>query len=349
MINFDNAVLAAAVVHHVGNKTNEEPLHLSTQIVQGIDGETQHNLIQYFSGPFVDPAQEFFKFSSALDSPEQNVAYTAAKSCFKDAETFLDFSQTMARFLHEVALHPQIKPGELWIAYLKNIKMDDYLTPISAIAIFKNENQHPFLKFENQQIQLQMGLNPSKVDKGCLIFDLDADDGYQVLICDKSTKAGEAQYWKNSFLALKNRATDFNLTKNFMALTKAYIKDQFSEDFQVENKDKLELLNRSADFFKNNATFSRSEFDEEVLKEKTLIDSFQNFDETYRFNHGIEADMETFNISNDAVKKQIKNFKSVLKLDKNFHVYIHGNRQLIEKGADPDGRKYYKIYYDNEA
>ena len=49
-----------------------------------------------------------------------------------------------------------------------------------------------------------------------------------------------------------------------------------------------------------------------------------------------------------AVKKQARVFKSVLKLDKNFHIYIHGNRDLIEQGTDERGRKYYNIYYEEE-
>jgi len=39
----------------------------------------------------------------------------------------------------------------------------------------------------------------------------------------------------------------------------------------------------------------------------------------------------------------------VLKLDKNFHIYIHGDRNLIEQGEEPDGRKFYKIYYEEES
>jgi hypothetical protein len=39
----------------------------------------------------------------------------------------------------------------------------------------------------------------------------------------------------------------------------------------------------------------------------------------------------------------------VLKLDKNFHIYIHGGRDMIERGVDESGRKYYKIYYNEEA
>ena len=57
----------------------------------------------------------------------------------------------------------------------------------------------------------------------------------------------------------------------------------------------------------------------------------------------------SFEISGHAVKQQARVFKSILKLDKNFHIYIHGNKELIERGTDPDGRKFYKIYYEREA
>jgi len=57
---------------------------------------------------------------------------------------------------------------------------------------------------------------------------------------------------------------------------------------------------------------------------------------------------DNFDISKQAVKKQARVFKSVLKLDKNFHIYIHGNRDLIEQGVDNNGRKFYKIYYEEE-
>ena len=57
---------------------------------------------------------------------------------------------------------------------------------------------------------------------------------------------------------------------------------------------------------------------------------------------------DEFDISNQAVKKQSKFFKSILKLDKNFHVYIHGNKDMIERGVESDGRKFYKIYFEKE-
>ena len=43
---------------------------------------------------------------------------------------------------------------------------------------------------------------------------------------------------------------------------------------------------------------------------------------------------DDFAISESAVKKQARTLKSVIKLDKNFHIYIHGDRNLIEQGED---------------
>ena len=50
----------------------------------------------------------------------------------------------------------------------------------------------------------------------------------------------------------------------------------------------------------------------------------------------------------NVVKKQKKKFKSIIKLDKNFHIYIQGSNVTMEKGVDKDGRKFYKFYYQDE-
>jgi len=79
-----------------------------------------------------------------------------------------------------------------------------------------------------------------------------------------------------------------------------------------------------------------------------VIESFRKYDQDYRDQNNIEID-DHFTISSHAVKKQARIFKSVLKLDKNFHIYIHGDKDLIERGVDEDGRKYYKLYYKEES
>ena len=78
-----------------------------------------------------------------------------------------------------------------------------------------------------------------------------------------------------------------------------------------------------------------------------MIKSFHNFDTQYQETHNLEIE-QSFEISPSAVKKQQKVFKSILKLDKNFTIYIHGNRDQIQPGTDPDGKRFYKVYYNEE-
>ncbi|MDR2385087.1 MAG: hypothetical protein LBD80_05420 [Tannerella sp.] len=77
-----------------------------------------------------------------------------------------------------------------------------------------------------------------------------------------------------------------------------------------------------------------------------MFESFNRYKSAYQQEHEIDI-ADDFTIFDSAVKKQARTFKSVIKLDKNFHTYIHGDRNLIEQGADENG-KFYKIYYKEE-
>ena len=101
------------------------------------------------------------------------------------------------------------------------------------------------------------------------------------------------------------------------------------------------------EYFKENDEFSKEEFEKEVFGDEEVIESFRGFDTSYRETNEIEME-DNFEISNQAVKKQAKMFKKILKLDKNFHIYIHGDSNKIEKGVESDGRKFYKVYFDEE-
>jgi hypothetical protein len=59
---------------------------------------------------------------------------------------------------------------------------------------------------------------------------------------------------------------------------------------------------------------------------------------------------EAFPLSPAAVKQHARDYRSILKLDRNFHVYVHGNKQLIERGFDEArGKSFYKLYFDEES
>jgi hypothetical protein len=140
---------------------------------------------------------------------------------------------------------------------------------------------------------------------------------------------------------------DFRQTNQFLSLTKKFVTEQIEQEFDVTRPDQIDLLNRSVDYFKKNDSFDKTHFEKEVFQDPKLIKSFREYDQSYRQENEMDLG-DRFDISQNAVKQQIRVFKSVLKLDKNFHIYIHGSKELIEQGVEPDGRKFYKIYYKEE-
>jgi hypothetical protein len=130
-------------------------------------------------------------------------------------------------------------------------------------------------------------------------------------------------------------------------MARNFVTKQLTEEYEVSKTDQIDLLNRSVEYFKSHDSYNKEEFENEIFNNSDVIDSFRDFDQKFREENNLKIN-EAFEISNQAVKKQARIFKSVLKLDKNFHIYIHGNRELIEKGVDDRGRKFYKIFYDQE-
>jgi hypothetical protein len=275
-----------------------------------------------------------------------NAVHQFVQRIFAEPEDFHACSIDIARHLYSASQHPNIKPGDLYIASISDIVIGDKLS--KGIGIFKCENKETYLKLQNFDLSSDEGINLTKLDKGCLILEAEEGQGYSVLVVDQSNKS-EAQFWKQDFLNIKPVSDDYHHTQNFMNLTRQYVSDQLDEEFSVSKADQIDLLNRSMDFFKSREQFNKAEFETQVLGNADVIESFRNYGKTFESHHELDV-ADDFQISVHAVKQQAKVFKTVLKLDKNFHIYIHGNRQLVEKGYDETMRKhYYKLYFDEES
>ncbi len=349
MLDFTNCNIGSVIAHQVGNQTNDEKLILSATLINTEDSRLRELLIKYLLHPFKD-LEEFYSFTFSDGDFELNPVYKYSKSIFLNNNNLIEKSESIAKLLYEIALHPQIKSGDLFVATFNNIKINDGKM-VNALGIFKSENLQEFLKLTKKSKEFTLkyddGININKLDKGCLIFNIEKENGFKVCVID-SNKSTEAQYWKDTFLQLKPIANEFHQTNQFLGIAKNFITKQLPEEFEVNKTDQIDILNRSVEYFKTHENFDKKEFEKEVLQDTGLVKSFQKFDDNYRQENNIELS-DNFEISQQAVKKQSRAFKSVLKLDKNFHIYIHGDRELIEQGVDKDGRKFYKIYFENEA
>lgn len=346
MIDYQQAEIKHIAVHKVGNKLTDDGIHLSKKPVQFEDAYTPTVLLKYFIAPF--NISDLYRFTHPADL-SLNEVYAYVGRIFDQPEALHPQSVSIAKHLYEQSVHPKVGAGELCVCYFTGLIIEE--RTVRAIGIFKSENKDTFLKInpdsDDFNIQHEDGINVNKLEKGCLIFDDEREDGYRLCMID-AQRSGDAQYWKDHFLSISPVSNDYHNTKDFLSIAKNFVTKQLTEDFEVSKADQIDFLNRSVNYFKHNDTFDKDEFVEEVFQDKGIIQSFNTFDESYRQDHDMEA-MNTFSISPMAVKKQERIFKSVLKLDKNFHIYIHGDRDLIEQGMDDDGRKFYKIYFDEES
>ncbi len=346
-ISYAKSTINKAVLHFIGNKNNDEELLIS-QHEMDFEDETLLMLLQkYFLNNFKTP--DYYRFTFSNGDLSLNPVCAFALDVFKDPENCYKASCDIAKHLYDCTDHPNIKSGDLFVVHFPMLFIDN--TVHEAMGIFKSENKHTFLKTvkdeRNMQVNSDEGINTEKLDKGCLILNTDQEEGFKVLILDKSNKSVEAKYWRDDFLKLEPCADEFHQTKEFMTVTKNFVAKQMTEEFDVSRADQIDILNRSMDYFKKHEDFKQDDFAEQVLQQPEVIESFQNYDKAYRDENELDP-LQDFAISEHAVKKQARGFKSVLKLDKNFHIYIHGDRDLIEQGVDANGRKYYKIFYDEE-
>jgi hypothetical protein len=347
-IQLELASISVLSAHYVGNKNNGDMVKLSDRPVDIDDDQMTDLLHRYFLGSFTNP--ELYSLTSSTGDFALNPLYQLAKTIFGNKQSHHEQSQGIAKLLFDASMHPQIKSGDLFIAYIRGVVFDNQ--ELNAIGIFKSESKQSFLKLypngNNFDLFYDSGINVEKLDKGCLIINTEEEDGYRICIVDRTSRAGEAQFWKDDFLHLKPVADEYSHTKQFLDIAKTYVTTQYKEDFVASKTDEIDLLHRSIDYFKSHDEFDQKEFEKEVFHHPETIASFQNFDKQFREAHDIEIEPR-FEISSMAVKKQQKVFKSILKLDKNFHIYIHGNPELIQPGVEPDGRKYYKVYYNEET
>lgn len=351
MFFHQDATFEQLSIHRVGNKSQDEFYVLSDNSIDLSQDEILPDLLmQYFMKPFAK-ANEVYRFYHPNDDLQLNEVYYFVKQFFDHKISFHDMSQQVAKHLYEVCEHPRIKGGELYVVSLNNVQMEG--EERQAIGLFKSENKETYLKVyvEGEGFGLdyeQEAININKLDKGVVIVNCEEEEGYKVLVVDQ-TNQSDAVYWKDDFLKVKTRNDNFQQTGNLMKVYKNFVAEKLDDVFELETADKIDLLNRSMDYFKTKETFDQEEFNEEVLGNPQAVSLFKEYQQNFEeeFDSPFQANFE---IAGSAVKKMASSYKSVVKLDKNFHIYIHGKRDFVETGYDEErGMNYYKLYFENES
>lgn len=337
-------MLSKIIVHKIGNKVNQENIFLSENELQ-IDDDMKELLTDYFLNAFKSEEQFQFYGDPYLSL---NPVFSSVSEIFEDQDKFRFESENIAKHLFEISDNPRVQGGEVFVVYFEG-GITEEGNKIDSIGIFKTENKNPFLKIlpidENYEIEKDYGISLTKLDKGCLIYNTDKETGFAVSVVDNN-KNGDQYYWFEDFLKVRQRDDEYFHTQETLSVFKDFVIKQLPQEFDVNKPDQADFLTKSLTFFKEKEQFDFEEFTNEVLEDKNVIESFVNYKTDYEQEMQVSIS-EEFPINQTAVKKNQRYFKSVIKLDKNFHIYVHGDRKMIEQGQDENG-KYYRLYFEEE-
>ncbi len=348
MINLYGAHITSISIHKVGNKSNNEPIILSDNKFNP-DDELTPLLKEFFLKPFREKEENYYQFNHETDL-EFHPLFTLATNVFNTPEKTHEFSKEIATHLYDQSTHPHIKNGEVYVVHFENCMLDN--KKVDVLGVFKSEIKQDFLQFSETPNQIEAflkhGVHLNKLDKGCLIFNTNKEEGYKVLSIDSNRY--DTRYWLESFLGVEHFADD-----NFF--TKSYLK--FCQDFArnvvlpaEDKKEEVLFMNRAVNHFAKNDEFEETHFLNDVIENPALIPEFKHYKEERAPRYKIE-DITTFPIANTAVTAARKKIKNVINLDTNIQIKLdfinpESAERFVEKGWDEEKQMYYYLVYFNK-
>lgn len=349
MVDLSEARLTTLVVHKVGNKVKNEGV-VTAEDVYPLEEGNSLILQDYFLSPF--KGDEYFKFTHESDL-SMNELNTYSKQLFTQSKSeFLSISTNILRHLYTQSIHPHIKGGELYVAHFRECVVDG--VEVEAIGIFKSENKDVFLKFSDIKDEVgmmpQLGVHTKNLDKGCLIFNTFADDGFSILMVNKSSE--DTQYWRDDFLHVERIQDNSFRTEGVMTMTKDFCEEIIAKE--NDKKEQVLFLNKSLNYFSQNADFDVEEFKEEVFESPADRAQFDEYRTSYESQMGLPPTEENFPISKYAVRAMKKDFKNLIKLDTQLEIRFNGRNieevsDYLHRGFDEQrGMYYYKLYFHEE-
>ncbi|WP_421809814.1 nucleoid-associated protein [Flagellimonas sp.] len=348
MLNLYSAQIESISLHRVGNKSKNESAFLSAEPFS-LNDEMAGLLKEYFFKPFREKEENYFRFFNDVDL-EFNEVYKSVAELFLDHGTAHEASKKITSHLFEQSNHPHIKSGEVYVVHFSDMVIDNKKT--DAVGIFKSELKHDFLQFQekeqNLEILIRQGININKLDKGCIIFNMEKEEGFKVLSVDSNRY--DAKYWLENFLGLVPLTDENFYTKNYLKFCQNFAKDVVlpAEDKQQE----VLFMNRAVNHFAKNDAFEETSFLNEVMENPELIPEFKHYKVEKGPKYSIE-DVSNFDIANKAVSDARKKIKNVINLDTNIQIKMdfinpESAQKFVEKGWDEERQMYYYLVYFNK-
>jgi len=348
-LRLNTATVVKAVLAKIGNPQREEPLQTSKEVFE-IAEKDQESLTAIFLKPFKNLIAHRFTHHTSL---EQHEMCNCAKAIFADEGSLLKRGIEIAKRLYAKSNHPNIKTGDLCVALLKEIHIDGEL--VNGLCILKSDSVTPFLTITARDGDLLLaaehGINPDKIDKGCLILDYWQEKGHYVLTFDRG--GGDTRFWVREFLGVEAVPDAAFLTNAYAKMAVSFLEEQkAAADDDTPPWEAATAAKNALDYFEEREKFELQEFEQEVLKSPDTISQFHEHRARLEEEQG-RALETSFDISKKDLAKAKKRIAAVLKLDTGVEIHIKPaageSAPELERGYDDrKGMKFVKVYYHKD-
>ncbi len=184
------------------------------------------------------------------------------------------------------------------------------------------------------------GTSLKGLDKGCLVLNIERENGYVVGTIDNINNGSDAQYWTDSFLHVSARDDDYHQTVKLMDMCTGFVQ-QLKEQSEV---DSVIAAKKTAELLKTSETVQVDELADLLCQNEEQKQAFDTYRQSFEEEYGSFAD-EISVVSKAASRKPVSRM-NVLKLGNDFEVKVLNPDADIESGVDElSGKRFYTLYY----
>lgn len=326
--------IKAATIQIVGNKTRGEGLSSASSLADL--SESSDFLTKLIEKSFT---MDDLKCFSYIESVELNPVYQFASKIFDNNEAFLKQSVNMATYLYDQSVHPNIRSGEL---YMLLLECEYKKNAVEAIAILKSEKKDPFLTTDNDGREISIrtiyGTGLKGLDKGCLVLNVERENGYVVGTVDNTNNGSDAQYWTDSFLHVTNCEDDYHKTVKLTEMLTAFSK-QVAEQSAAEG---AFVAKKATELLKKSEAVQLDELAERICANDEQREQFAAFRQEFEEEHGGFA--EEVNVVAKAASRKPVTRMNTLRIGDEFEVKVLNPEARMAQGSDDKG-KFWKLYW----
>lgn len=323
-----------ATIQVVGNKSRGEGLSAASVLADV--SESSDFLTKLVEKSFTMDDLKRFSYTETV---ELNPVYQFVSKIFDDKEAFLKQSVNIATFLYDQSVHPNIRSGELYVLLLE---CEYKKEPVEAVAILKSEKKDPFLATDNDGREISVrtiyGTGLKGLDKGCLVLNVERENGYVVGTVDNTNNGSDAQYWTDSFLHVTNCDDDYHETVKLTEMLTAFLK-QVAEQNAAEG---AVVAKKATELLKKGEAVQVEELAERICVNEEQREQFASFRQEFEEAHGEFA--EEVNVVAKAASRKPVTRMNTLRIGDAFEVKVLTPEARMEQGKD-DAGWYWKLYW----